>query len=218
MSNMHSQLEEAVLETLVPDLEAEGYQVLVHPQRAALPEFMRAYQPDAIAVKRDKKIAIEVKTSAAPHTERRIQQIREIFTAHPEWEFRLVYAPPRSPELRLPKPSRDIVLENAKRIPEILDESGPLAALLTGWSVLEAAARFLMPTEMAKPQTPARLLETLASTGYLTPEEADNLRPLGRLRNEAAHGRLDVPANQSQIEQLAHVVQKMLEVPPRRAA
>jgi hypothetical protein len=44
MSNMHSQLEEAVLETLVPDLEAEGYQVFVHPQRAALPEFMRAYQ------------------------------------------------------------------------------------------------------------------------------------------------------------------------------
>lgn len=162
MSTAHSQHEEAIFETLVPSLEAEGYQVLVHPHRTVLPEFMRAYRPHAIAVKKDKKIAIEV-ASATQYTEDKIRQIREILAPHPEWEFRVVYAPPRIPELKLSRPSRDTILANSTRIAEIYDESGPVAALLTGWSVLEAAARFLMPTDMAKPQTSARLLETLAS-------------------------------------------------------
>jgi hypothetical protein len=49
------------LQTLVPGYEAEGFSVFLHPAREMLPPFMRGYQPDAIAVKDDEKIAIEIK-------------------------------------------------------------------------------------------------------------------------------------------------------------
>jgi hypothetical protein len=73
MSTTHSQAEEAILQMLRPNLEAEGFQVFVHPTRTILPPFMHGYRPSAIALKENRKLAIEVKTQsghAVPQIER----------------------------------------------------------------------------------------------------------------------------------------------------
>jgi hypothetical protein len=48
------------LENLLPQYEAEGFSVFLHPSSTMLPTFMERYRPGAIAIKPDKKIAIEV--------------------------------------------------------------------------------------------------------------------------------------------------------------
>ena len=48
------------IQQLVPELQAEGYEVFLQPSQAQLPPFLKNYSPDAIALSRDKNLAIEV--------------------------------------------------------------------------------------------------------------------------------------------------------------
>jgi uncharacterized protein YutE (UPF0331/DUF86 family) len=84
--------------------------------------------------------------------------------------------------------------------------------------VFEAAARGLIPGNLGRPQTPERLLEILASEGYITPGEADALRTLGQLRNDAAHGRLDAAITRDQLADLVSVTRTLLELSEGGAA
>jgi hypothetical protein len=211
MSWAQSASDAAILEMLLPNLKAEGFQVFLHPSRSILPPFMQGYQPDAIAMKADKKLAIEGKSrfsQAEPH----IQRLQELFSSHPDWELRIIYASTQNAERTIAVPPRKLVLENLDRLLKIFDEAGPVPALLTGWSVFEAAARGLIPGNLGRPQTPERLLEKLASEGYITPGEAAALRTLGQLRNDAAHGRLDAAVTRDQLADLVSVTHTLLEL------
>ena len=46
-------------------------------------------------------------------------------------------------------------------------------AMLMAWATFEALARALLTKQFGRPQTPGRLVQTLAAEGYLTPSEAD---------------------------------------------
>jgi uncharacterized protein YutE (UPF0331/DUF86 family) len=65
---------------------------------------------------------------------------------------------------------------------------------------------------MQRAQTPIRLLKALASDGYITPDEADMLRQLGRIRKEVAHGRLDLKPVREKVERLLSITRTLLNV------
>ena len=209
MSLAQNQSVGVILQMLLPNLEAEGFQVFLHPSRAVLPPFMRGYQPDAIAMKANKKVAIEVvlrPNQAASHG----KNLQAMFQGHPDWELRMVYAPPGHAAQEIAVKPKDLVVETLDRVLTIFDEAGPVPALLTGWSVFEAAARTLLPANLARPQPAARLLEVLASDGYLTPDEADAVRRLGRMRDEAAHGGLDIVLTRDDLDKLVSATRVLL--------
>ncbi len=211
MSSTYSQLEAAAFQTLLPQLEAEGFEVFFHPLRTMLPPFLRTFQPDAIALKGDRKIAIEIILSSG-NGEAKLDRLRELFSQHADWELRVVYAPPRIPEQNISVPSRELIEDQLKRVIAAFDAIGPTASLLIAWSVFEATARSLIPDDLGRPQTPASLIEILASGGYITPEEAEILRQLGQLRNEAAHGRLDVKLTREDISELVRITETILSL------
>ena len=205
-----SDLERTVLDTMVPQLEAEGYRVVIHPRRDTLPTFLAGYQPDMVAYKDNMKLAIEIKARAS--ASRLVEKVlRERFAGHPDWELRIVYAPPVNSDANIPVVSKKIVSEHLNGLEASVDAMGLTAALLTGWAVFEAAARALLPSSLTRPQPPARLIETLASEGYVTPDEADMLRRLSRTRNEVAHGRLDLTPSRDDVVQLIAVTRSLLE-------
>jgi hypothetical protein len=211
MSSTHVQSDAAILQMLVPGLEAEGFRVFMHPAQSFLPPFMQGYQPDAIATKGDRKIAIEV-TSGPGAANRRLQDLQRMFASHTDWELRVIYAPRQQTDQAIPVSSQAVIAENLDRLLTVYDQAGAIPALLMGWSIFEAAARSLAPETLERPQTTGRLLEALASDGSITPDEADGLRQIARLRNEAAHGRLDVTVAREQIEALASVTRTLLEL------
>ena len=210
MSSTQSQIEAAVLETFLPDLEAEGFAVFVHPSPKMLPPFLRAHRPNAIAFKEGRKLAIEVVTpqddSAA-----RMERLRKLLEEHGDWKLEVLYASPQIAK-QLPVASRATIEDQLDRILKAFEEVGPTASLLIAWSVFEAAARSMMPDTLGRPQTPVRLLDVLAADGTVTPDEADALRRLGRLRNEAAHGRLDVEVTREDLEILIGATRTVLDV------
>jgi hypothetical protein len=217
MSPSDTELEAVVLESLLPTLEAEGFRVLLHPSSKFLPAFMRTHQPDAIAVKQDRKVAIEV-MSDAPGAGARLRRMQEVFSGHPEWEFRVVYAPSRAAEAAIPTPARTVLEDVLDRLPKVLEDGGPVPAVLTAWSAFEAAARSLAPADVARPQPPARLVEILASDGYLTPLEADHVRRFADLRNKAAHGDFNVVLTPSDLRKFVRIVRALLDQLPETAS
>ncbi len=213
MSLSGYEFERAVLDTMVPELEADGYRVVIHPKQDTLPTFLQGYQPDMVAYKDNRNLAIEIyaRSAAAPASELKERALRDRFAGHPDWELRFVYAPPSNSDANVPVASKQTVSEHLDRLVATVDAMGLTAALLTGWAVFEAAARSLLPTSLTRPQRPARLIETLASEGYVTPDEADMLRRLSRMRNEVAHGRLDLTPSRDDISLLIDVTRSILE-------
>src|SRR5260221_1908369 len=75
----HEASEATLLESVLPELEAEGFEVFANPSPPILPPFMRGHSPDAIALRKDKKLAIEVLREGVP-SNRRLDKLRELFS------------------------------------------------------------------------------------------------------------------------------------------
>jgi len=208
------------LQTLVPSYEADGFSVFLHPTREMLPPFLHGHQPDAMAIKDDKKIIIEIKSDTTRHSAR-MEQLHQIFLGHPEWEFRVYYIPslPKEEDIEAsPVPEIDAALAEVDQ----LKQAGHLrAALMMAWSALEAASRVLLPQNLARPQTANRLIEALASEGVMTPSEADSLRKAIASRNAVTHGHFAVPITEEEVDRIvaaATVITRLATQPsPSRA-
>lgn len=205
-----------VLEATLAGYEADGYDVFVEPSPSVLPQFMRGVRPDAVAIRPDRKIAIEVKRSEGQSSDH-IEQLRAMFVGHPDWELRVLYVSPRSPgatiELATP-----LAIERAISQAQQLKDVEPAgSALLIGWSALEAIARLLLPAQLGRPQPPIRLVEVLATEGLLTPDEADSLREIAKVRNHVAHGELDAEFEPRTVDDLAATVRSLARLIPKAA-
>src|SRR5580704_15439404 len=139
--------EPSVLEAVLAGYEAEGFDVFVHPSTAVLPAFMKGYSPDAIAMRPDRKIAIEVKSSERQAPDQ-ISRLQELFSHHPEWEFQVFYAPPRSPAVTIGIPTPLAIDTAISQVRELQESDRLSAALIVGWSLLEAVARSLLPNQL----------------------------------------------------------------------
>ncbi len=190
------------LQTLVPSYEAEGFSVFLHPPREMLPPFMRGYQPDAIAIRDDKKVAIEIKREANRHAAPGMAELQQLFARDSNWELRVYYIPGRPEEEDVQAPGLP-ELDAALAEIDQLKRAGHLrAALMMAWATLEAAGRALLPQNLVRPQNANKLIEVLASEGVVTPTEADSLRRAIRLRNAATHGQFAIPITEKEVDQV----------------
>lgn len=206
---MRSPIETAVVERLIPELEADGFQVFAEPDRLIVPLFLGDYRPDLIALRNDRNLAIEVADRGSAEG-KRINEVARLFDKHPDWEFRLIW-------INQEQPSGDMVPQSLESVGQSLDEVDRLlagghdkAALLLAWAVLEALGRVLIESRFRKPQTPKRLIEVMAAEGLLTPDEADFFRTLYPVRNALVHGGLSVEVDRTDVENLLVIMKSVL--------
>tara|TARA_R110002074_G_scaffold321520_1_gene491994 strand:+ start:603 stop:1253 length:651 start_codon:yes stop_codon:yes gene_type:complete len=205
MTRFDSQVEKSVLETLVPELEAEGYEVLIHPRASSLPKFMQGYIPDAIALSESRNIAIEV-TGGKRQGSEKVTRLQQLFEKETNWEFRVIYYKPENDAQALPKISNEAIEKAIGEIKELMDKGLLQASLLIGWSTFEAVSRNLLPKIFERPQTPGRLIENLANRGQITPDDADTLRSLVVSRNRVIHGGLDTVPTVNELNSFIHIL------------
>lgn len=203
--------EAAVLENIVPQLEAEGFEVITRPARHRLPPFMQSYSPDAIALREDRNLAIEVLRKGSS-SERTLAKLRDLLNGHHDWELRVYWINPST----TPEPIESASLKEIEQAIQSVDElaeSGHFApALFMAWATLEALGRALMPESFPRPQTPGRLLEILAAEGNITPSEADRLRQLAKTRNQLIHGGLGARVGSREIKGFTAVLKALLKL------
>jgi uncharacterized protein YutE (UPF0331/DUF86 family) len=187
-----------ILRAVVPELEAQGYEVFLQPSGTFLPQFFRGFSPDAIALSEKKNLAIEIARDTSEKRQN-LQELRSLIKGQPKWELRVFWVTPTT--------SRAVLsVQPLARLKERIDEANKLlteghygSALLIGWATFEAICRALMPQSFALPQTPARLVEVISSEGYVGPEEGDRLRAIAQLRNNFIHGNLDIHMDKREI-------------------
>jgi hypothetical protein len=200
--------ETAVLESIVPQLEAEGFEVYAHPSAHLLPPFLQAYSPDAIARREDKNLAIEVLRRGSP-SEKKLDELRALLSGKRDWELRVYWVSPSSTPESIEAASRRDIEHAIKSIEALTVEKRFAPALLMAWATLEGLGRALLPDKLVRVQTPQRLVEVLASDGYVTPTEADHLRRLGRIRNRVIHGGLSEKIGSKDLKGFATVLRAL---------
>jgi hypothetical protein len=206
--------EYSLLESVLANYKAEGYEVFVNPSDAILPPLEKNYRPDAVAIRLDKKIAIEVARSGQERIDR-MYHLRGRFLHQDNWELVVLYVTPGTSVEKIDVVPRDAIDRTTQAVIELRNAGQQTAALMMGWSALEAIARALLPEQLARPQPSSKLIEVLAAEGYLTPSEADTLRIVAPVRNAAAHGRLDTTVEPKELDALVSALETLAEFLPK---
>ena len=197
--------ETEVIETLLPRYRAEGFDVYVNPSRAILPPFLQSYQPDAIALKKDRKIAIEV-IGSRPASAGKIKRLESLFAGQNEWELQVFYASSLTSAGKPVIETAAAIEEAIQRVSDLKAAGHFLPALVMAWATFEAVGRALLPEQFEQPQISARLIEVLASEGYVTPQEASVLRDASSVRNAVVHGTLNPKLDSDLLERFVEVL------------
>ncbi|ABD89914.1 hypothetical protein [Rhodopseudomonas palustris] len=219
MNRLESSLgssEAEVIESLLPKYQAEGFDVYVNPSPAILPPFMQAYRPDAIALKKGKKIAIEIVGPTSP-SDNKIEGLQSLFAGQSDWELQVFYASPLASGRNLGIASRQLIDGSIRQVETLLSAGHRHPALVMAWATFEAVGRALLPDQLQRPQTPARLVEVLASDGYVTPDEAHVLRRAIAPRNAVAHGDLDAVVDDGLLERFVAILRTLADMVPAAA-
>ncbi len=197
--------EAAVLDQLIPQLQAEGYEVFPHPRPELLPSFLEGFRPDAIALSERKKLAIEI-TSSTQQSDEQLRSLEKRFDGQKEWELRLIWVSPATIGPLLGTQSRQNVVSSLRQVRLLLREGHTGPALLIAWATFEAIARMIQPDNFQRPQTPGRLVELLGRDGTLTPTEADLLRNLSKQRNGLIHGEIGMVISAEDVAGFAEIL------------
>jgi uncharacterized protein YutE (UPF0331/DUF86 family) len=209
--------ESDLVEALTQHFKAEGFEVFIQPPSQMLPSFMEGFRPDMIALKQDKKIAIEIKQSSSQSREL-FKRLSSTFAEHPDWELRFYYAE-SPPDLdRIETAPIERIRETIERAQQLRKTDQLLAALLVARAMLEALARAILVEPSSRPQPVQKLIESLASEGWITPSEASQLREISNLGNAAAHGQLDAKIEAEKVDRLLSILSSLLRLAESKAA
>ena len=129
-------------ETAAAGLAERGYDVLFRPAPHLLPPALRGLSPDAIAIGREPKLVVMV-TDDSGKDSARINAAKAAMGQMEDWALHLFVYRPANHDEPAPVAPGDIrsTISRVRRL-SALD---PDAALLVGWSCLEALARMLRP-------------------------------------------------------------------------
>jgi hypothetical protein len=211
---MSETTEAHVLERLVPELEAEGYEVYLHPHKLLRPSFLGDFTPDAVALRQGRNLVIEVLTES-PTGSDKLAKLTRLLQGQTDWGLRAVWISqnenPQPPQVQ----QVGIIQDRIGEMKELAAEGHVGPAMLLGWATFEALGRAVLTEQFNRPQTPGRLVEVLATEGYLTPSEADWLRQLAESRNKLVHGELQVHVSEQELRDFAAVLEAMLQQVPQ---
>ena len=206
MSNATSS-EVAVLEEHEPFWKAQGYTVVRRPAGEALPAFLKNYSPDALLLGPKPQVVVEVVRKGKPHIETRMRQLRAIIESQSDWRLEVLYTGEEAESLPTASTHElKIALADVRR----LLPGEKRGALLLLWATLEALSRRLEPGKTARPQSPGRVVELLASTGHIAPSEAPFLREAVVWRNRLVHGDLETRPSETAVSRLADIIEKLV--------
>lgn len=202
------QTEAEILEATARSLEEQGYDVFLRPDSSFLPPSLRLLQPDGIAIREEDKLIIQI-AQEGPSDAKKVAELQSALRAEPGWKLHLVVG-------LLPSSSW-ISLVDEVDIAKVISRASNLigvetsAALLMAWAALEALGRKRMPNEFAKPQSPGRIVERMASEGMITPSEAAFLRTMAQKRNAFIHGDLMQSIGPEEVRRFLDILHDLLQ-------
>ncbi|MDB5615658.1 MAG: hypothetical protein JWQ22_3311 [Devosia sp.] len=203
--------ERQFLETIRDQYESRGFNFTVNPPRHRLPDFLGGYRPDAIAQRHGENVAIEVKDRNSVLGSRKLHDLSNLFSDHPDWTLKVYYSgsSPGS-SLRIARMQSDEVLNYVDRVEKLKQAGEYQAALVMAWALLEATLRSVDEDVRARPLTPGTVVQSLVMGGYLDDALGRQLNGLIELRNRTVHGDITTAISANDVDVLLHAVTGIL--------
>lgn len=202
-----------VVERAASEYAGRGYTVIVQPTPVQLPDFLKEFRPDLLALSSSDNVVIEVK-ARQDLRDRLMLRLSEVVAKHRGWRFELIVAnPPVGEEI---PPDADLV-----RLPDVqawLKQARDSASLglveastLIAWSAAEAVLRLLVEDDIGEPSRrgSSYLLKQAYSLGLIGREEYDYLSEFILIRNAVAHGFASEDLNVSRVLRLIEIVDEI---------
>ena len=204
--------EHDVLANLRTRYEAMGYRFIVQPTPADLPGSIEGYIPDAVAVRGDDRIAIEVRARADEKYDT-IASLAKRFEKRPGWRFTVSFSTD-DPLMSGPIPTEQVaaIRADADRVRKMLNDGYEAGALVMAFSLLEATARVTRDGRNTPPLRPGTVVQTLAMEGLVSPEIAASLLELIPRRNRVVHGDARTPVATEDVRLVLEAVETALTV------
>lgn len=205
--NDNAVTEQAALKRMSKTWREQGFEVYIEPTGSLVPSFLERYEPDAILLRGDEKVIVEVVRKGQPHLEKKISQIRSLFSGESGWRFEVVYAGEQIDAVS--SVSNSVILATLETANSLLMHDSR-ASLLLLWASLEAIVRNCFAAQAARPQSPGRVIELLAGSGMITPSQAVTLRHLMHVRNRFIHGELDLTIEPQTVKSMHAIVKGLV--------
>jgi uncharacterized protein YutE (UPF0331/DUF86 family) len=204
---MNKTSEREILNQVLNNLTAEGWNVFAEPGRELLPDFFRKIRPDAIAFRGDEKLAIEV-VGRSRESLNRVEQMRAALEEN-GWNLKVVALSQDVRTEELPVASRHSIELHILEVKNLTEGKHFAAALVLSFASLEALTRRITK-DARRPQSPGRVIEVLARDGNLVMREVDQLRRLMQKRNRIVHGDLSTEVSAADIATLVSILERLL--------
>ena len=203
--------ERDMLDILREKYEGDGYSFFAYPSGSVVPGFLQGYQPDAIAVRGDERVAIEVKQKKSSSHGAQLSEIAKRFAKQPDWKFLVVYPDEVAPEWeQFGSLSAADIERQLGEVEELSNSKHSRAAFVLAWAILEALARALAGSPIGvAARSPRDVVEFLERNGLIDFKEGNILRDLVALRNAAVHGDFARKVGQPDLDVMMKIARRL---------
>jgi uncharacterized protein YutE (UPF0331/DUF86 family) len=216
MSKTAEALEEKRLQSIAREYRKRGYQVLLHPSRSELPDFLSSFPLDMIAIGNQESVVVDVKSKPTLTKSSYLTALAKAVNSQPGWRFELVVTNPAK---------SSVVEENAQILPTseikeriqlVRELSGKeqAAALILAWSAVEAALRLVgqeQKLDLAKKPS-LLIIKELYSLGVISQEDYQILKEGLQSRNLIVHGFRETKPTPKLVDNLIGTIEKLLNI------
>ena len=193
-NSKYKSLENKRIKEVAKEYLEKGYEIFIEPNPKNLPDFLKNYRPDILAIKGNEKIVIEVKSSMSINKSKYLIELANRIENNEGWKFELVITNPKKKKIERNIPSLDIIQDKLNSIYQLNNENQIDAAFILSWATFEAATRKLLSIEQpnSKPElVPNALIKQLYSFGIIGRMDYNHLNNISKKRNEIVHGFFD---------------------------
>lgn len=191
MTQRNRELEEKKIKELVNDYTKKGYTVFSNPKLHDVPDFLKNFSPDIIAISNDDKVIIEVKSKATLPNSKELENMANLIKQQVGWRFELVITNSKNIEAEdREELSLNEVTNMLNEAEKLLEANYLKASFITVWSVLETVIRSTLKSEKVKSWNYSVLqsIKNLYTFGLVSKEEYDFLQSQFKIRNLVVHG------------------------------
>ena len=206
-------------EQWVTDVASEyrqkGYEVTIHPSDEQLPDFLRPFGPDLIAISPIEKVAVRVQASGRVQRTELLTELAKAIDTHPGWRFDLVIdrqPDKQAPGLDDPRIDKPMVRQRLLEGEQLAVQGMLDAALLIIWSALEAACWWAFQKDglSLTRHTPAAYVSRLYTEGFVDESDYRHLTKILDLRNAVAHGVQGATIHKSDIQTMLRITRRLI--------
>jgi hypothetical protein len=210
MSEVMEGSEREVLRMLKSHYENRGYSFILYPSASVLPDFLKGYRPDAVALKDPGGVVVEL-VSDRKSAQQRLQGLAKRFEGNADWRLEVITVP--AADVSVPTSTRDEIVAELEHVSDLAAAGEHRAGFVMAWAALEAAARMRLKNgghSTDRALVPGQIPELLTRYGFIDQATSNRLRALVDARNSVAHGDLKRAVGRQDVDEVLLVVKNLL--------